>query len=79
MDWDTLLLYSAAILSTLCPIGIVLLLFNHFLWNKRRDRIEEYEDRMLHKLHTTLFDVTVESMDILPEKILEAKKTIEGE
>lgn len=79
MNWNTLLIYSVAILSSLCPIGIILLLIHHYLWKKKRDRVEWDEDRLVRKLHNTLLEVTIESMDILPEKILEAKKTIEGE
>lgn len=79
MDLNLLFLYCIAIVTTLCPVGIILLLVHHFLWKRKRDRVEWDEDRLVRKLHNALFEVTVECMDILPEKILEAKKTIEGE
>ena len=79
MDWNLLFLYCVAILSTICPIGIVLLLVHYFLWKRKRDRIEWDEDRIIRKVHNMLFELTVECVDILPEKILEVKKNIEGE
>lgn len=79
MNWNILLIYSVAFLSTLCPIGIILLLIHHYLWKRKRDRIEWDENRLIRKLHNMLFEVTVECLDVLPDKIMEAKKTIEGE
>ena len=79
MDWNLLIIYSSVIFAMLFLIGVLLLYIHHVLWKKRRDRIEWDEDRLIRKIHNTLLEVTVECMDILPEKILEAKKTIEGE
>lgn len=79
MDWQMLFVYSVAVCSMFCLAGILLLEMRHTLWKRERDRIEWDERQLIRKLHNMLFEVTVECMDILPEKILEAKKTIEGE
>lgn len=45
-----------------------------------RDRqIKDVEDFIKKELRRVIVETTSECMDILPEKILEAKKTIEGE
>ena len=79
MDWRMLFVYSVAVCLMFCLTGILLLEIRHTLWKRERDRIEWDERQLIRKLHNMLFEVTVECMDILPEKILEAKKTIEGE
>ena len=45
-----------------------------------RDRqIKDVKDFIKKELRRVIVETTSECMDILPEKILEAKKTIEGE
>ena len=79
MDWQMLFVYTGLVCSMLCLVGIILLEVHYSIWKRKKDRIEWSEDQLVRKIHNMLFEVTVECMDILPEKILEAKKTIEGE
>lgn len=79
MDWDMLLICLAVALAFLCAIGILFLELHNIMRKRRTEAIENYIDELVIRLQKVVVRTVAECMDILPEKILEAKKTIEGE
>lgn len=61
-------------------VGMILLIIHHCL-KKSRDKavMQCISHNIIWKVKKAMIDATEECMDILPEKIMEAKKTIEGE
>lgn len=61
-------------------VGMILLICHHGL-KKRRDKdvLQYISHNIIWKVKKAMIEATEECMDILPEKIMEARKTIEGE
>lgn len=76
MDWNNFL-FAAAVCGMLLLIGCILLI----IWGGIRQRLDtrkmRFADKLLQKGKRAMLDVLCESMDILPEKINEVKRTID--
>lgn len=78
MEWTPWMIMGAILLDMLV-VGVVLLL----IWHRMQRKAIEKKMRFLEKLILTkgkaaIVQVMSECLDILPEKILEVKQTIEG-
>ena len=61
-------------------VGMILLICYHGLKKRRDKAVMQYiSHNIIWKVKKAMIEATEECMDILPEKIMEAKKTIEGE
>lgn len=74
------LAFAAVVCIMIFVTGACLLLVQHVLKKQRMYEIRSnIAPSLMEKTKKKLVETTIECMDILPEKILEAKKTIEGE
>ena len=76
MDWNNFV-FAAIICGMVLLTGCILL----FVWGSIQKGLDNrkmrFADKMLQKGKRAMVDVLCESMDILPEKINEVKRTID--
>ena len=77
MNLKILLEYTLFVCAALCLAGIALFIVHHALRQKRMQMTFEYIDKLVPRIKNIVIDATSDCMDILPEKILKAKKAID--
>lgn len=78
---DTEIILTAAYIAILIlVVGAALIFFNHSLKASREEKMMGFAGRdLVGRMRKAALDLISESMDILPEKLMEAKRTVERE
>ena len=77
MDFKTVA-YYLIFAGVVLVVGAILLVIDHFLQKRRTLQFEMFVDvDLMPRIKAMVVEAISDSMDILPEKILEVKKNIE--
>lgn len=78
---NTEILLTAGITALLVlAVGLCLIFVSHILKSSREEKIMRFIGRdLVGKVRKMAIDLMSEGMDIIPEKLMEAKRTVEQE